>query len=113
MGWTALHFTTEHMNLESAQWLLEKGANPNQIDSTGWTPLHLAIDVEGDYSTHSRIETGKDHAPVELTRLLLMHGADPNAISSNGETPISIARRYRHAHAVDLLKQSGAHDTEA
>lgn len=112
MGWTALHFTVEHMMPDSAQWLLENGANPNQKDSSGWTPLYLAIDAEGDYSTRSEIETGKYHAPVELTRLLLNHGADPNAVANDGSTPIALAKRYGHAQAVDLLKQSGAHDTE-
>jgi uncharacterized protein len=113
MGWTALHYTIENNVKDSVSWLLENGANPNQKDASGWTPLHLAIDLEGDVSTRSEIETGAYHASVELTRLLLMHGADPNAVSTKGQTPISLARGYGHVEAVALLKQSGARDTEA
>jgi uncharacterized protein len=111
MGWTALHYAIEMDVTESVLWLLENGANPNQKDASGCTSLHLAIDGEGDNSTRSIIETGKYYASVKLTKILLTHGADPNAVNTNGKTPISIAKGYGHAEAVDLLKQSGAHDT--
>ena len=107
-GWTALHHMVENMVLESTKWLLENRANPNQKDATGWTPLLLAIDVEGDYGTREFVEKGIFSPRAELTRLLLEHGANPNAKSNDGLTPFTLAKRYKHTQAVDLLIQYGA-----
>ena len=109
-GWTALHFAVENNVLESAEWLLEKGANPNQKDSSGWTPLLLAIDREGDGGGQEWVKSGMFPYPADMTELLLKHGANPNVKDNSGKTPLRIAKRYRHALAVDLLIQYGATD---
>jgi len=112
-GWTALHYMVENMIVESARWLLENGANPNEQDANGWTALHLAIDIEGDVGSQTYVKTGAFPPSAQLTALLLMHGANPNAQSKNGLTPIALANRYRHNKAIDLLKRYGAREAGA
>jgi ankyrin repeat protein len=109
-GWTALHYMVENMVVESTRWLLENGADPNQKDATGWTPLLLAIDAEGDYGTREFVEKGLFPPAAELTKLLLEHGTDPNTKSNNGQTPLALAKRYNHTRAVDMLMRYGAKD---
>ena len=104
-GWTALHFVVENNALESAKWLLERGAKPNQKDSSGWTPLLLAIDMEGDCGGQEWVKSGTSPYPAEMTVLLLRWGANPNVRSNSGETPLRLAKQYRHILAVELLTQ--------
>lgn len=70
-GCTLLHLAMEYDELEIAQWLLERGADPNAratVDSEGFggqTPLFHAVVSLGDRSDMK-------------ARLLLAHGANPN-----------------------------------
>ncbi|HKW63398.1 MAG TPA: ankyrin repeat domain-containing protein [Candidatus Acidoferrum sp.] len=107
-GWTALHYAVENNVLESAKWLLEKGASPNQKDASGWTPLLLAIDMEGDGGGQKWVKSGAFPYAADMTELLLKHGANPNVKDNSGKTPLRLARQYRHVLAVDLLIQYGA-----
>ena len=107
MGWTALHFTVENNCIESAKWLLEKGADPNQQDASGWTPLLLSIDWEGDCGQRERDIKGTFPYPA-MTELLLKHGANPNVKDKSGESPLRLARHYGHFLAAELLIQHGA-----
>lgn len=108
MGWTALHFMVEDGQIESAKWLLENGADPNQKDSSGRTPLFLAIDSEGDCGGQEWVKSGKFPYPADMTALLLKHDAHPNVKDKSGKTPLHLARQYRHTRAVELLIQHGA-----
>lgn len=108
MGWTALHFMVEDGQIESAKWLLEKGADPNQKDASGWTPLLLAIDAEGDSGGQEWVKSGTFPYPADMTELLLRHGANPNVKDKSGKTPLRLAKQYRHTRGVELLIQYGA-----
>lgn len=107
MGWTALHFAVENNCIESAKWLLEKGANPNQQDASGWTPLLLSTDWEGDCGQRERDIKGTFPYPA-MTELLLKHGANPNVKDKSGESPLRLAKHYGHSLVVELLIQHGA-----
>ena len=108
--WTALHYVVEEMLVDSTRWLLEKRADPNQKDASGWTPLHLAIDAEGDTALQT---LGAGLPTTEFTSLLLAHGANPNAVSNNGRTPMALALQYKHENAIQLLQKHGASGQES
>ena len=79
--------------------LLNKGADPNQGNMMGITPLHRAAQL------HLKSRR------MEVVKVLLDAGADPTKESlpqsSIGRcTPISIAEHDGHADIVDVLKRS-------
>ncbi|PTX91966.1 hypothetical protein DB346_23715 [Verrucomicrobia bacterium LW23] len=80
---------------KGVRWLLEQGANPNDLcgKELRETSLHAAI--RGGHS-------------VETVRLLLDFGADPNMASSDGATPLALARRNCRGDLAELLVQRGA-----
>ena len=89
--------------------LLDHGANPNLIDSDGWTPLMCAVYegyddcirilVSHHADIHARDKDGDDvlswalqsRGGARTIRLLLQLGTDPNAQSKDGVTPLMLA----------------------
>ncbi len=92
LGRTPLHWATEESQLDAAELLLEKGANPNIKASTGATPLHLASDSE----------------LMDMAALLTKHGADLDAVDENGWTPLHFAAVRGQEELADLLLKEGA-----
>ena len=82
--------------LEVVRRRLREGADPNNADNTGYTPLYWAID-----SGH-----------VEVVRELLQKGADPNQAIDNGETPLHWASFGGHVEVVRELLAAGADPTK-
>jgi len=72
--------------------LLEKNANPNFLDSTRLTPLHLAAMSSN----------------TEYIVMLIDHGAQVNAKDLNDETPLARARESGDKTMVAFLKKYGA-----
>lgn len=95
----ALYGAIEQQNPEIVRILAAGGANLNLRIEGGSTPLHLAVDIEGD----SAYQAGRVPR-ADLTALLLNLGADPNLMDSNGKRPIDLAREYDHAVAFALLE---------
>lgn len=75
-------------NREVVRLLLGVNANPNRVDSSGNSALHLAIQLKGKTT------------PIDL---LLSAGADPNAVDSSGRTPLLAAVEAENRHAVIYL----------
>ena len=97
--WTPLHFAsgsryskTGSVQVSVVRLLLERGADINARDATGWTPLHQA-----SYS-----------GAVEVVRLLLENGADVEAKVYDGRTVLQIADDRGHDEIVKLLREYGA-----
>lgn len=72
-----------------AKLLLSRGAQANDVDITGNTPLHVAT-IFGH---------------MELVKLLLHHGSDVYKKGQHGAIPIHIAAREGHANLVRLFCQ--------
>jgi len=96
-GRTPLFLAAMDGNSAVAEVLLEKGADLNLAEeSSGWLPLHRAV------------ESGN----LPLVRLLLAHGADPDPRAADGATPMILAEVHEHRQIADLLHRYGARRVE-
>ena len=79
-------------DLERAAFLLNKGADVNQLSKDGSAPLHIAVN-NGDNP---------------MITLLLDHHANINVHDRDGFTPLSLAAAWNRTPAVVLLASRGA-----
>lgn len=95
-GTTPLEYTCNGFPL-IAQMLLEKGADPHQINSRGVTLLYQAC---------------RQNTP-KVAALLLEHGADPNRVESGGNSPFIEACRQGSVALIRTLIKHGGDVTSA
>ncbi|KAL6431696.1 hypothetical protein ACFW04_007321 [Cataglyphis niger] len=80
-------------DIERVERLLDRGHDPRQEDTSGYTPLHFAA----------------RHGHFEVCELLLNHGANVNAITpSIKATPLHRAATQGHVKTVETLLRHGA-----
>ncbi len=99
--WGPLHLAVEHGKTRIVATLVARGANIDQRDEAGFTPLHLAVDVEAD----SALQAGTSPS-TRVIELLLSLGADPCLEDRSGDIPLSLAKRYEFADAVRVLNRA-------
>jgi ankyrin repeat protein len=92
LGTRLLILAAAHGHTDTVQTLLERKADVNVADVTGWTPLHAAA-----YG-------GKP----EIIQLLLDHGATVPPSNWYTPTPLELAEMLGHQDAVDLLKKTSS-----
>lgn len=82
----------KHGQLHTAEWLLAKGASPEQTDSNGYTALH--------YTSFN--------SSAQATKLLLSYGANPNSMDARGTTPHNFAMNNGSYAVSSMLEKHGA-----
>ena len=87
-GITNMHLACESGNEDEVKFLLENGANPNQICHDDWTPLHVSS-ARGDTS---------------IVKLLLKYGAISTA-NKHGIKPVDLAKEQEHEEIIALFRQ--------
>ena len=128
-GQTPLHKAAEkrgYSEIEQVmQSLIKEGANVNQADNNGESPLHAAAchgdaaiiqflinagadakktDYKGRTPLHG-VSFGDKAAAIQA---LIKAGADVNQADKNGETPLHSAARYGDAAIIQALIDAGA-----
>lgn len=86
-GRRPLHYAALGNRAEMVRWLVQRGAQVNLANGSGFTPLHHAA------------ESGS----LDAIRVLLELGAEANARLPSGSTPLAVARQRGHQEAVALL----------
>eukprot|EP01059_Diplonema_ambulator_P036769 TRINITY_DN9345_c0_g1_i1.p1 TRINITY_DN9345_c0_g1~~TRINITY_DN9345_c0_g1_i1.p1 ORF type:complete len:372 (+),score=103.37 TRINITY_DN9345_c0_g1_i1:42-1118(+) len=97
-GVTALHMAASVGNITVAKVLLSNGADVNQADDDGLTPLHC---VSTGY-------VNERYNVVDMARLLVEHGADANQKDEEGWAPIHHAACAGLRDIIDVLLEGGA-----
>ena len=79
-GTTALQIAVINIHYDLANLLLEKGADPNVVDSSGMTALYATVDMRAPANMLTRPEPKlRDKLDaLGLVKSLLAHGANPN-----------------------------------
>ncbi|KAJ6663961.1 hypothetical protein lerEdw1_008915 [Lerista edwardsae] len=91
-GNTALHWATKKRQVESVKLLLSGGANPNILNSSMMSPLHLAVQC-----LHN-----------EIVKILAEHmSTDINLEGESGNTPILVACYKDNPEALKILIENG------
>lgn len=89
-------------NAERVETLIDCGANVNQHNAAGETPLHRAVDLggTGDVARGSVDANKGIIGDLRIVELLLAHGADPRAADKNHVTPLHYANQAKIAESL-------------
>lgn len=82
-GMSILHIAASHGQQFAIIAFVKAGANPNATDSSGWTPLHHAVDFDWVVAT----QDGGLPTDLPTAAVLLQVGADDTLRDNQGETP--------------------------
>jgi N-acyl-D-amino-acid deacylase len=88
----ALDLAVSGNRLEIVRHLLNEGADPNQADRQGITPLAYAA--------------ASDFGDATVTKLLLAWGADPLLRDQSGQTPLDRARERGNTAVIAVLERA-------
>jgi len=92
-----IHDAIMNENIDEVQLQLDAGADVNEENSIGYTPLHYAAGV----------------GRIDILELLIEHGANINATDSSnkGATPLDYAHWKGQTEVIEVLKTHNAQRT--
>lgn len=119
IGDTPLGIQLRFGTVETAQFLLSRGANPNggllkfmhTKSMSVLVPLLLehGWDIDEGRGVRTLLHHDAAHRHKEKLQILLSHGADPNALDANRRTALHvIAARGKPTSAIRLVAEAGA-----
>jgi hypothetical protein len=86
---TPLHVAAAYGHLDTAEFLINHGADINAKNEDGWTPLHVAV-----FNGH-----------LALVKLLLEKGADPSVRDNEQKTALEVARENGLSNIANLIEK--------
>lgn len=89
--WSVLHFSAQDKNYSICELLLKYGADSNNQDIFGNTPL-------------SKISSMGSELDIRLIKLFLKYGANPKIKNNFGNSPLDTAYLIENKNIIDLLK---------
>jgi ankyrin repeat protein len=95
-GFTPLHIAIQEKRVDVVNFLLENGADPNQKDKYGNSPLWTAV--------YYASRANRTEANIEILRLLLDRGADPNQLNNAGRSPLQMVNETSNNKILKLLR---------
>lgn len=116
-GDSPLFLAVKNNNVKAVRLLLDNGANANESDKTGVTPLHICVHEEiTEYLLRNRAnpmvkdsfnDTPLHYAVVsnnlQKVDILLSKGAKIDAMNSKNETPYSLASKHADGRILNLF----------
>ncbi|RUS71947.1 hypothetical protein EGW08_020290 [Elysia chlorotica] len=119
--YSLLHMATIHADKEMLEYLISKGADVNQMDQNGFTPVSVAAAIHRPDIVDCLIQAGADlnaqsisgRTPLiqaittqdaPIVTMLLAAGADPNLEDMKGTTPLNTAMMIVETKNVDILQ---------
>ena len=97
-------------NQDIVKLLLEHGADTNEVDKTGYTPLSKLLEERYSQKKMFAGASSSRERTVnkEIIKALLMYNADPNYLDANGTTPLIKAIEHDDHDIILLLLEHNA-----
>lgn len=108
-------------NIELATQLIKDGANVNEKNEIGNSPLHIStfldsikmctllldnkadVDMANDKNEQTPLMIGAFYMRVEAVKLLLTYNANKNLVDKYNATALDIAKRSENTEIIELL----------